>query len=377
MSCGCARWPENPSHLVSQAVSAKDPDIRGNSARTVVRALALALAALALASVPGLVPDTGAGLARAGTCPPAVALTGDADAVRAVRAQLDARGIAGETPSCPAVHARIERRGAQLVVGILPRAPDDGPGAARDVVSDVVRGGVPDAVPDVVIERAVGEPATAATVIESWARTDLAAPLLETRAVPAAQVAPAVVAAPAAPAPAAQGIQLFLAEETSLASDHTVWQGMQLGACVMLGPICAAARVHAGKVIAKPHHDWDSFVRKGAEAYVGIDIPIAVGRIRLTPGFAAGYGTMLTHRSGDSDETGVEISGPRAEAHAALAIPLTPHIAIDLATTAELTQAARIEIRSMTPGSSDPAILYPDEPRALFRFAIGLRYGAL
>jgi hypothetical protein len=232
-------------------------------------------------------------------------------------------------------------------------------------------------VPGVVIERAVGEPATAATVIESWARTDLAAPLLETRAVPAAQVTPAVVAAPAAPVPAAQGIQLFLAEETSLASDHTVWQGMQLGACVMLGPICAAARVHAGKVIAKPHHDWDSFVRKGAEAYVGIDIPIAVGRIRLTPGFAAGYGTMLTHRSGDGDETGVEISGPRAEAHAALAIPLTPHIAIDLATTAELTQAARIEIRSTAPGSSDPAILYPDEPRALFRYAIGLRYGAL
>ena len=91
---------------------------------------------------------------------------------------------------------------------------------------------------------------------------------------------------------AAQGIQLFFAEETSLASDHTVWQGMQLGACVMLGPICAAARVHAGKVIAKPHHDWDSFVRKGAEAYLGIDIPIAIGWIRLTPGFAAGYGTI-------------------------------------------------------------------------------------
>jgi len=27
--------------------------------------------------------------------------------------------------------------------------------------------------------------------------------------------------------------------------------------------------------------------------------------------------------------------------------------------------------------SPDAAILYPDEPRALFRFAIGVRYGAL
>jgi hypothetical protein len=253
------------------------------------------------------------------------------------------------------VRARIERRGALLVVGILPGAT---PGAT--------------------IERAVGEPATAATVIESWARTDLAAPLLEIRAVPEVErteagthAAPLAVAAPLA----AQAIQLFLSEETSLASDHTVWQGMQLGACVMLGPVCAAARVHGGKVIAKPD-GWDRFARKGAEAYVGIDIPIAVGWTRLTPGFAAGYGTMLTHHLGDGEKTGIEISGPRAEAHVALAIPLTPHIAIDLATTAELTQATGMETHGGAP-SPDAAILYPDEPRALFRFAIGVRYGAL
>jgi hypothetical protein len=227
-----------------------------------------------------------------------------------------------------------------------------------------------------VIERTVGEPATAATVIESWARTDLATPLLETRAVPAAEARIAAPAPAVALAPAAQGIQLFLAEETSLASDHTVWQGMQLGACVMLGPVCAAARVHGGKVIARPD-GWDRFVRKGAEAYVGIDIPIAAGRMRLTPGFAAGYGTMLTHHIGDGDQkTGIEISGPRAEVHVALAIPLTPHIAIDLATSAELTQATGMETHGSAP-SPDAAILYPDEPRALFRFAIGVRYGAL
>jgi hypothetical protein len=231
-------------------------------------------------------------------------------------------------------------------------------------------------VPDGVIERAVGEPATAATVIESWVRTDLAAPLLEIRAVPAIEVAPAVAAAAAPAAPAAQGIQLFLAEETSLASDHTVWEGVQLGACVMLGPICAAARVHGGKVISKPE-GWDRFARKGGELYAGIDIPIAVGPTRLTPGFAAGYGTMLTHHIGDGEKTGIEISGPRAEVHVALAIPLTPHIAIDLATTAELTQATGMEAHGSAPSGIDAAIVYPDEPRALFRFAIGVRYGAL
>lgn len=323
-----------------------------------VRVLALAALGLAL-GVPGpRIPGVGSGVAHAGTCPPAVALTGDAEAVRAVRAQLDARGIAGENPGCPVVRARIERRGALLVVGITPGAPLGAPP------------GAPLGPP---IERAVGEPATAASVIESWARSDLTAPLLETRAVPVIDATPAVVIAPTAPA---QGIQLFVAQETSVASDHTTWVGLQLGACVMLGPICAAARVHGDKVIAKPD-GWDRFGRKGAEAYVGIDIPVAVGRLRLTPGFAAGYGTMLTHHIGDFDaKSGIEISGPRAEAHLALAIPLTPHIAIDLATMAELTQVTGTETHG-SPVFNDPAILYPGAPRALLRFAIGIHYGAL
>jgi len=281
--------------------------------------------------------------ARAGACPPAAALSGDADAVRAVRDQLDARGIADETPRCPAVRARIERRGAQLVVGI------ERPAGAG-------------------IERSVGEPATAATVIESWVRSDLAAPLLEVRAVPAREAEPA---APGASPPAARGIQLFAAAETSVASDRTVWQGMQLGVCIMLGPICGAARLHGGKVIGRPD-GWDRFARKGGGLYAGVDVPIALGRIRLTPGFAAGYGMMLTHHVGDSEDTGVEISGPRADAHVALAIPLTSHIALDLSTTAELTQATGMETHG---GAPDAAIAFPDEPRALFRIAIGVRYG--
>jgi hypothetical protein len=237
-----------------------------------------------------------------------------------------------------------------------------------------VAAGAARTVPVTVIERTVGEPATAATVIESWARTDVAAPLLEARAVPPGDAESAWAAAePAAPSPAARGIQLFAAAETSFASDHTVWEGMQLGACVLLGPICGAARIHGGKVISSPD-GWGRFVRKGAEVYGGIDIPIALGRNRLTPGFAAGYGTMLTHHVGDGEKTGIEISGPRAEVHIGFTIPLTPHVAIDLATTAELTQATGME----THGSvATGAVVFPDEPRALFRIAVGVRYGEL
>jgi hypothetical protein len=283
-------------------------------------------------------------LARAEPCPPAVALTGDDGLVRAVREQLGARGIAGETSRCPAVHARVQRRGALVVVGV------DGP----------------DGVP---VERADAEVATAATVIESWTRSDLAAPLLEARAMPVSELE-----APVASPPAARGIQLFAAEETSVASDRTVWQGMQLEACIMLGPICAAARLHGGKVISRPA-GWDDFARFGAEVYVGINVPIAIGRTRLTPGFAAGYGGMFTRRRGDGEGMGVEISGPRAEVHAAFSVPLTAHLAVDLIATGALTKATHMEIHGRD--LPDPAIAFPDEPRALLRLAFGVRYGAL
>jgi len=285
------------------------------------------------------------------------------------------------------LRAHLEQRGALLVIAIegVPGRSVDARGGgtveARGTGAVDARGGksgeARGAVPDGVIERAVSGPSTAATVIESWVRSDVAAPLLEARAVPAAEAEAPVVAAPGAvaPSPAATGTQLFIAAETSVASDRTVWQGVQLGACVMFGPICAAARVHGGKVISAPD-GWNSFVRKGAEAYGGIDIPIAIGRSRLTPGFAAGYGTMLTHHIGDGEKTGIEISGPRAEAHVGLSIPLTPHLAIDLATTAELTQATGMETHG-TPSGTGAAIVYPDEPRALFRFAVGVRYGVL
>lgn len=285
-------------------------------------------------------------LAIAHACPPSVALTGDAALVRTIRDLLSARGIAAPTTRCPAVRARVERRGAQLVV--------DGDG--------------PDGAP---IERAVGEPATAASVIESWARSDVAAPLLAIRAVPVLAVS--AETAPAAP-PTARGIQLFAAAETSFASDGTTWQGLQLGACIMLGPICVATRLRGGKMISQPER-LAAFARHGVEVYLGIDVPIALGRARLTPGFAAGYGGVFTRFRTDDDKVGIESHGPRAEVHAALSVPLTSHVALDLTAAGTLTQATEVENHGSQ--APDPAVMFPGEPRALVRFAFGVRYGAL
>jgi hypothetical protein len=216
-------------------------------------------------------------IAQAEPCPPAAALSGDDELVHAVRTLLEARGIAAETPRCPATRAHLERRGRMIVVavdrargaaardGVVERKVSEATtardgvernvsetAAARDGVvernvsetataRDGVEGKIGETATardgvgrkvgetatarDGVIEREVSEVSTAATVIESWTRSDVAAPLLESRAVPAE----AVERAPAATSPpAARGIQLFAGSETSFASDRTVWQGMQL-----------------------------------------------------------------------------------------------------------------------------------------------------
>src|SRR5690349_1713786 len=53
-----------------------------------------------------------------------------------------------------------------------------------------------------------------------------------------------------------RGVQLFGAAEASMASDRTGWLGAQVGACVTLGPVCAAARLRVASVVGGPDA-WD------------------------------------------------------------------------------------------------------------------------
>lgn len=284
-----------------------------------------------------------AGRAGAETCPPAVALDGDAALIGVVGDVLAARGIAIEPAGCPAVAARIERRGDALVVDVA------GPGGAA-------------------VQRVVGNTATAATVIESFSRSDVGTPLLAARAVrrdePA--VAAELDAAPAS-ASSARGIHVFGAFETSFASDGTAWLGAHVGACVMIGRICAAARLRGAGVVGGPGAWEDVYERRGTELLFGVDIPFAIGGWTFSPGFAAGLGQMHT-RGGDRDMR-AETGGPRADVHATLSIPVGG-MAIDLFGAADLTQETRVEWGpTMAP--------LPDEPRLLVRFGAGLRYGGL
>lgn len=291
--------------------------------------------------------------AAAGPCEVAIEVTGDPALVATVRRLLAERDPAAATASCPVVHARLERRGAAIAV---------------------VR------VTEVVEERIVTAPETAAAVIESWSRTDLEEPLLELDALaPLAAPSPADVAPPAARGPAtlsstvrprpvmrSGGLQGFAALESSFADDQTRWTGAVVGVCVPLGRICASARARFAAVTDGPRM-WSWAERQAEDVLFGGDVPVGLGRTRLTVGFGAGMGAVHTRSRADGESAGSETFGLRADTHAAWQVPISSWLAIDLSATIDLAQVVDAEV-SRTPSIAD-------EPWLLARLGAGLRVG--
>ena len=270
---------------------------------------------------------------------------GDPELGDTVAGILAARGI--DAGQCEAVHARIARRGPTIVV------TSDGPGGA--------------------IERTVDDPATAATVIESWVRTDLAMPLLAAHAV---AIADPMRSPPELPAdgvtdtaPATTGglhPQLSVAFETSFATDRTTWLGPSIGACVMIGPVCAAAHLHFATVVAGPG-PWGRDDRIDTELLLGGDIPLHVGRVLVVPGFGGGIGMMGTHFEMSEMRMYSRTGGLRSDVHVGLEIPIVGKLALALTLGANITQGTHVE--------TNTTLVFPDEPWLIGRFGAGLRYG--
>jgi hypothetical protein len=272
---------------------------------------------------------------------PCATVSGDPVLASAVVELLVARGITA-SDDCGAIVARVTRDRDAIVVA---RGED---------------------------ELAVSDAATAATVVESWARADVASPLLAERALPQPPVARgrSIDSAVAITASAGEphGLQVFAALETSIASDRTSWLGSQVGACVMIGPICAAARMRFAKVTGGPGPWEHQLDRAGGELLVGGDIPFRIGPLTLVPGFGGGLGEIGTHVADvKGDRMYNRTGGLRADAHAVLSYPIGHRFALDLTVAADITQATHVE--------TDTTMQFPDEPWLLVRMGVGVRYG--
>jgi hypothetical protein len=283
------------------------------------------------------------GSAAAEPCAPAAVLSGDPSLVSDISGILSAHGVVeADTNACPAVRAQVERRGG----GIVVHAPGNG--------SDR--------------ERVVSELDTAATVIESWTRTDLDAPLFAVRPMVASRLSapppePWIVRHTGRNTPP-RGIQAFGAFETSLANDRTSWLGATVGVCVQIGAVCGSARARLAAVVVGPAM-WKNVERHAQDVLFGGDIPMHVSGTTVSFGIAAGMGATHTQIRDLSGNRGSETFGLRGDAHVSWMIPLAQKLAIELSGSLDLAQVTDAE-------ASTGEIA---DERVLARFGAGLRYG--
>jgi hypothetical protein len=212
---------------------------------------------------------------------------------------------------------------------------------------------------------------TAATLIESWTRQEIAEselPPEPPRAVAAVPVAPRAapeeVVASAKPRAAAPPFALGLGAESSFAGDGTTWGGGAVSACVRFGAFCAGGRARiAGdlRITSDTGHP-----RLGADLAATLEVVLRPGGFVVAP--AAGLGVAWTRVSGGGlhmDET-AEAGGVRASLGASLARPIAGRLAIALDATFELTLFGSGGLVGADDGFA---------PGGWFRVGLGVRWG--
>jgi len=264
---------------------------------------------------------------------------GDGALVDSLEAALRGRGIeTAATAECPAARVRIARRGTTIAVSVVD------PDGRRS-------------------ERSLATLDAAASLIESWARQDLNAPLLVGRSYePVDQPEPSVVAWPArATARAHDPLTLVVAGESSFATNGGVWLGARATACARIGRVCLGL---AGRTLGNDSH-------RSYDVLAAIDVPFFVGqRVAIVTGAGAGPGWFLRAELHDTGPTTWTHAGTRLDAHASVSIAIAPHVALHAGLSAGLSpsgQAVRTDGESMTTN---------DEPTVFLRGDLGLRIGA-
>jgi len=273
-------------------------------------------------------------------CPPAVRLGGDKALVAEVAPVLSERGISTAPGECPALAIVLDKRGRATLV---TAAGDDG-GATREVTD--VR--------------------TAATVIESWVRTDVEAPLLARRRADddAGGGAPPTVVVDAPAPDATGGLQAFALGESGLANDRTSSVGLQVGACAMRGPACVGGRARVATVADGPG-EWEATMdREAVDALASLDLPVRLGRMVASSGVGLGLGWVHTHEEASTQRR--HTLGLRAESRLTLGYSVSARLAFEATLAFEL--ARTVAARTTTE-------VLPADPSVLGRLGVGVRFG--
>ncbi len=293
--------------------------------------------------------------------------------------ELALRGDGIETVpmgACPAVRVSVTRRGEVISVFI-----DDADGRTST--------------------REVGTVEAAATLVETWVRSDLSFAGLEARL---AATGPAATSGEAEttrtnpePQPIADQVQtptdehsrfrVGLAAEASGGYDGSAWFGGRLGGCVRLGPACVGltGRVAYDPGVAGDTKELDGH-RLALDGRAVADFPVEWRKVSLVPGVGIGGGWFRSHgyavRDEERDNTGEnadeenksgvvkDTGGLRIDAHLALLVLLRHSLAL------ELDLGTGISVPSHTTPYSGEGLYLAGEPRGFIRGGLGLVYGA-
>ena len=310
--------------------------------------------ALALASV--------GSTATAGACPPSALVEGP-DALRdAAKAALEAHAIATVPgPECPAIHARLSSRDG----GVLVEVTD---GAGR------------------VSERQVTDAATAATWIESWARSDLDSVLLS--APPADPVAQPVVqpvaqieererpiATAVVPRVVVRGPAVRVAANAgpAMGSDGSLWLGVAALACVRFGAACAGV---LGRLSQDTQSRGDSEAMETARTQVDLMIVLDVPRRHAgwswTPGAVVG---LALDRSAYNPDSGMSTMGMIQVDGGAVRAGVHLSVARQLGRRWSLGADVAIDAAVFSPAdAADSAVPLAGPPRGFARGSLALHY---
>jgi len=329
-----------------------------------------------------LATPVAANAAERAPCASSAWLVGEAAPVSAVGAALRMRGVQSARPvGCSPLRVAIARCDGGLKLNAT--GPSGG-----------------------VTERVVATAETAATLIESWVRTDIAAPLLAARAVDdpptaglaAANIPEAVTPPPMAPpAAAATGgtdaivraatpaaphastrLAVALGADGELVHDGSHAWGASLGACLTIRVVCLGLGARLARVEAVGGEDEIARALSGTSGYgadglVTADLLIGVGRATLRPGAALGVGWigtrgMIVEHSADFNSV-----GPRAEARLALDWPVSRAVALELVLAGGAGASATID--RVANSRDRPTLVSGVSP--IVRGGLGIRYGAL
>ena len=211
-------------------------------------------------------------------------------------------------------------------------------------------------------DRALSDPGTAVSLIESWAVEEDSA-LLASPSPPHDAGAPPAVETAAATT-AAAGLRLYGGFASAVGRDGSVWGGGVVGGCARLGVSCLGAELFFAHDLGWAGDAADpGTTRSAAELLVTAALPLASGRWLLMPAVGIGAGWMRTRVAAEDVDSPAETAntlGFRGALSVLAGLALANHVAVGIGLGAVIAPSARA---NPPDGASAFTSSVPGEPR--------------